>query len=95
MFEPIISLGEKVQQINVYIKEHFGPWGLATFYLLSGYFAFQLLLRILKIAFQIVLYVFVPSLILAYWGSVITTFSIFKLLPFTSVLFMGISILKR
>ncbi|OGC78471.1 MAG: hypothetical protein A2145_04585 [candidate division Zixibacteria bacterium RBG_16_40_9] len=95
MFEPILTIGQKVQQLNVYIKEHLGPWGLATFYLLSGYFAFQLVLKILKIAFQIVLYVFVPSLILAYWGSVITSFSIFKILPFTSVLFMGLNILKR
>ncbi len=95
MLEPILTLGHKVQQVNIYIKQHFGPWGLATFYLLSGYFVFQLLLKVLRISFQLVLYVLVPSIILAYWGSVITTFSIFKILPFTSVLFMGLNILKR
>lgn len=76
-------IGAAINQAEAFILAQFGQPGVYAAYIAALAIGLFLLVRILKITFAIIKYVVLPSVALAFVGSLILPVTFFYLLPVT------------
>jgi len=80
LFDEYLSCLSSVKEL---IIEHFGHNGLIATYIVLGVLIVVIITRLVKITFAAVKYLIIPSIALAFVGSIVLPYSFFILLPVT------------
>ncbi len=73
--------------IRQYILDHFGQNGLTVAYILVGAIALLVVWKLIKLSFELIFFVAIPSVLAAVILSSLLPYSFFYLLPATTALF--------
>lgn len=76
-------LAQSLAPIKAYVLSHYGDNGLMAAYIVLGVTAVLLVYRLLQLTFSAVKYVVLPSVALAFLGSIVSPLSFTVLLPAT------------
>jgi hypothetical protein len=88
--DPTGLLGQAVQ----FIQSHFGTLGLFAFIVLSLSILALIVAKLLKIAFDVLRYVIVPSVVVAFIATFFLPYSFVNILPVPVGLFSVVLIIK-
>jgi len=80
--------------LNLYIQQNFGVFTQVAFDLLFFYFLLMLLGKIFKATLTLLLYILVPSFVLAFLTSLFIPYPFFNILPFFVCALLGINLLR-
>jgi hypothetical protein len=80
--------------VNLYFHSHFGLLGQLAFDLALFYFLFLVVSKIFKAAFELVLYVVIPSLVLSFVTSFVLPFTFATILPMCVGLLIVVNIFR-
>ncbi len=83
LWDKILAFVDGLGPIRETILTHFGQTGLIATYIALGVIAILVIHRLLKITFAALKYLVVPSIVLAYVGTLILPYSFVFLLPIT------------
>lgn len=70
-----------------YILDHFGQNGLYAAYFLAGVIVLVVIYKLIKLSFELVFFVAIPSVLSAFVLAYVLPYSFFYLLPATTALF--------
>lgn len=79
--------GQALDPIRQFIVDHFGQTGLYAAYLLAAAIILLLIYKLVKLSFELIFFIVLPSLLAAYILSFFLPYSFFYLLPVTVAVF--------
>jgi hypothetical protein len=73
--------------VRQYILDHFGQNGLYAAYFVAGVIVLAVVYRLIKLSFELVFFLAIPSVLSAFVLTYVLPYSFFYLLPATTALF--------